>query len=108
MHTTQSHTSQMPEIRQQQSKQKHFPNLHIARRAQHQRFVEREDEVQVCELVEDGGFAGRYGDEGGGGKGEVHVGLLVEGGVVGSYCCGDGFYPEEEEAVGLGDGHVGA
>jgi hypothetical protein len=33
---------------------------------------------------------------------------LVEGGVVGSYCCGDGFYPEEEEAVGLGDGHVGA
>ena len=98
----------MAQIRQQQPKQKHPPHLDIVRGAEDEGFVQSEDEVQVCELVEDGGFAGRYGDEGGGGKGEVHVGLLVEGGVVGSYCCGDGFYPEEEEAVGLGDGRVGA
>ena len=34
----------------------------------------------------------------------MHVGCLVEGGVVGSHGCRDGFDVQEEEAVELGDG----
>ena len=57
-------------------------------------------------MVEDDGFADGHA-RGHGREGEVHVGCLVESGVVSSYGGGEGFDPEEEEAVGLGDGGSG-
>lgn len=96
--------SQMAEIRQQQAKEEDAPDFDVGRGAQHEGFVEGEDEVEVGELVEDDGFAGGEGGGEGRGEGEVHVGALVEGGVVGAYRCCDGLDVEEEEPIEQGDG----
>lgn len=61
----------MPEVGDEQAQEEDLPDAQVARRAQHEGLVEREDEVHVGELVEDDGLARGDGraEEGAGGGG---------------------------------------
>ena len=92
----------MPEIRDKQPKQKRSPHRPVKTRAQHERFVEREDEVQVRELGEDDALGLRDAEERGAGclQRHLHVVVLFEVGAEGAGEGGDGLDVEEEELVG--------
>lgn len=81
-----------------------FPRGH----AEDDELVEREEEVEVRELLERDGDGGREAVweevEGRVGEGEVEVGGGVGVGVVGAGEGGEGLEAEEEEAVEPGDG----
>lgn len=55
----------MAEISHQQTKQEDFPDAQIRGAAEDEGFVEREEEIQVCELCE-GDVAGERDGVGGG------------------------------------------
>lgn len=92
---------QMPQVGQQQDKQHGLPDADVRGGAQNQRLVEGEEKVQIGELGEDDGGAGRDGgqDGGGGGVGQEQVVALAEVGVVCADEGGDRLDGEEEEAV---------
>jgi len=92
----------MAEIRDEQPKENGFPDAQVGGGAQHEGFVEGEEEVQVGELREHD--VGGERDCGGGGRrgGEVRhlqVGEGLEVGVEGADEGGDGLDDEEEECV---------
>lgn len=94
----------MPEIRHQQPRQQGPPDPAIIRRAQHQRLVDGEEEIEVRELSEHDSGGGWERSGGGGGVGQGEVGVGLEEGEVGAEEGGEGLDVEEEEAVGEWDG----
>lgn len=93
----------MTNVCNKQADKQSAPDPQIRRRAEDESFDDGETEVQVRQLREDDvGGGGDAGLGAGGQVGEVEVGLLEEGGVVGADDGGDGFDVEEEVFVDFG------
>lgn len=88
----------MSKVRNQEHQRHGAPHTQVPRRTQHERLVEGEEQVHVCQL----GHCHRGGqrdNERGCAMEELQVALLAKVRVVGADEGGDGLEMEEEEAV---------